>query len=287
MNLSSRQNRRGFTLIELLVVIAIIAILAAILFPVFAQAKASAKKAADLSNFKQTGLSLMMYSTDVDDYAVPCMYGSDGTNGFGYNWQLDTIYGQLTQPYIKNWAITHNPQDSYANDQQSYTDMGANNNSPLLFKQYCLAITSSEGYNYMAFSPMLTDAGGHAVFTGSNLSAVTEPANCIMLVDSAWDRNTSGQFIDGGNWFVEAPSWWFTRTQWWFLGWQYQNPTAWLQYGGTYPIHSGNKISNITFGDGHAKGLTVGAELAGVSLTANGTVTGVYDQDKYLWDPGR
>jgi len=61
---------RAFTLIELLVVIAIIAILAAILFPVFAQAKASAKVSTATSQIKQLALALPMYSTDYDDMAV-------------------------------------------------------------------------------------------------------------------------------------------------------------------------------------------------------------------------
>ena len=60
-------NRRAFTLIELLVVIAIIAILAALLFPVFAQAKAAAKKSVCLSNLKQIGLSFTLYLNDYDD----------------------------------------------------------------------------------------------------------------------------------------------------------------------------------------------------------------------------
>jgi prepilin-type N-terminal cleavage/methylation domain len=62
--------KRAFTLIELLVVIAIIAILAAILFPVFARAKTSAKVNTSLSNIKQLGLALHMYSTDYDDAIV-------------------------------------------------------------------------------------------------------------------------------------------------------------------------------------------------------------------------
>src|SRR5471030_1093652 len=65
----------AFTLIELLVVIAIIAILAAILFPVFAQAKESAKKTVCLSQAKQTGLSEMMYANDYDNTMVPASYG--------------------------------------------------------------------------------------------------------------------------------------------------------------------------------------------------------------------
>gem|GEM_PF-518720 len=77
---TSKNGSKGFTLIELLVVIAIIAILAAILFPVFAQAKAAAKKSAALSNTKQTGTGILLYSTDYDDY-FPLMHSIDPITG--------------------------------------------------------------------------------------------------------------------------------------------------------------------------------------------------------------
>ena len=72
-------KQRAFTLIELLVVIAIIAILAAILFPVFAQAKLAAKKASTISNIKQTSLGLIMYCGDVDDIFPMAEYGDGWT----------------------------------------------------------------------------------------------------------------------------------------------------------------------------------------------------------------
>src|SRR3954454_8547490 len=90
---NSRQ-RTGFTLIELLVVIAIIAILAAILFPVFAQARDKARQAVCLSNCKQVGTALQMYSQDYDEILPQ-----------GYNGPSKISWGKVTVPYVKNLDI--------------------------------------------------------------------------------------------------------------------------------------------------------------------------------------
>jgi prepilin-type N-terminal cleavage/methylation domain-containing protein/prepilin-type processing-associated H-X9-DG protein len=93
-------RKKGFTLIELLVVIAIIAILAAILFPVFAKARESGRKAACLSNMKQLALGMVMYATDYDD-SLPNQIQAYNTNGLFFNgigWWPDEIY-----PYVKNF----------------------------------------------------------------------------------------------------------------------------------------------------------------------------------------
>src|ERR1700752_1513734 len=97
-------NRKAFTLIELLVVIAIIAILAAILFPVFAQAKAAAKKTQALSNSKQVLLGFKMYIADYDDvypeHAVGMASGvGGGISTLGPN---SLIWNGVLQPYMKN-----------------------------------------------------------------------------------------------------------------------------------------------------------------------------------------
>src|SRR5712692_6221724 len=114
----SPARNRGFTLIELLVVIAIIAILAAILFPVFAQARSAARKASGISNAKQVGLAILMYNQDYDEQfpraGWDCQTHADDAsipvgleNGCGAtNWQ------NAVAPYHKNGGVFVSPGDA-------------------------------------------------------------------------------------------------------------------------------------------------------------------------------
>jgi prepilin-type N-terminal cleavage/methylation domain-containing protein/prepilin-type processing-associated H-X9-DG protein len=110
----SPRKASGFTLIELLVVIAIIAILAAILFPVFAQARAKARQTACLSNMKQIGIGLMMYVQDYDE-VYPCInrgFITGNTTAFYMMWTAQVM------PYVKNTGIFECP-DAIMNNRST------------------------------------------------------------------------------------------------------------------------------------------------------------------------
>ena len=135
-------QRRGFTLIELLVVIAIIAILAAILFPVFARAREKARQTSCLSNLKQLGLGMLMYVQDYDErfpsgryiaggVAGPCDDGNIMHNGWAWMVNDDPAAGRpavpshiylrdIINPYIKNNQLWLCPSDSRTDNWSSY-----------------------------------------------------------------------------------------------------------------------------------------------------------------------
>jgi len=132
---------RAFTLIELLVVIAIIAILAAILFPVFAQAKLAAKKTTSLSNLKQVGTSAQIYLNDSDD-VYPITYGLDPTGGYTYDrvipvpaeWPTGLTAIELNRnnafwannlfPYTKNRGLFASPAASKVDAKGTFIPSG-------------------------------------------------------------------------------------------------------------------------------------------------------------------
>lgn len=114
----SKTQLKGFTLIELLVVIAIIAILAAILFPVFARARENARRSSCQSNLKQIGLSILQYNQDFDEKMIPAQ--NDGLYK-NVPWQV------LVQPYAKSYQLFKCPSNNSPSPLAStigHTDVG-------------------------------------------------------------------------------------------------------------------------------------------------------------------
>lgn len=144
--------RKAFTLIELLVVIAIIAILAAILFPVFAQAKMAAKKTVDLSNGKQIGLAFLMYANDWDDFFPLTSFPV-----------RENSWTDQVQPYIKSRDVLRSPADQSTN---------WNDPDPLHRRM--------SSYFLNAYMNGAYGGGGTYATTGS----ITNPSNTIYVAQS-------------------------------------------------------------------------------------------------------
>jgi len=198
-------KNRAFTLIELLVVIAIIAILAAILFPVFAQAKLAAKKAASISNVKQVGLANIIYETDYDDNFVLASQGITddgcGVNGGAcfHNLNAPTLdWPVLLQPYVKSYGLyvdpgTGDPQGIFGSGPAAIVQN---------WNQH-----AQYGYNYEFLAPLVvlnvTALNGNPDVTsttviasiGRSSTAGVNPASTVMFCGA---QNFASQVANGG-----------------------------------------------------------------------------------------
>lgn len=224
--------KRAFTLIELLVVIAIIAILAAILFPVFAQAKLSAKKASDLSSQKQLGTASMMYSSDYDDMALTFPYAAAWSSPAYTSGEKGLHWADRLQAYVKNKGIFSNPSNTESLYQPSgYWKPGATSATDTDTTHfYRVTVTYNHLVSHGDYSP---DSPGAA-----SMTAIPEVADTVLLGPSQnWFSWSSCQSNGGSGrdlvWNVSTG------------GWGYE------LWGGTTGGFNGG--ANFTYCDGHAK----------------------------------
>ena len=177
--------RKGFTLIELLVVIAIIAILAAILFPVFAKAREKARQATCTSNLKQLALASLMYAQDYDDRFSRLYSYDEGSGHAPLRWWEDKL-----MPYIRNWQVTECP----SRDPTPYgTYRPPESPSSLLFSYDCNAMGSGNGTSATGGY----GSGGPMDNSPCKLGEVQRPAECIMLAEAISTRElTRAERVD-------------------------------------------------------------------------------------------
>ncbi len=270
--------RQGFTLIELLVVIAIIAILAAILFPVFARARENARRTSCLSNMKQFGTAAMMYSQDYDEKLFG--YRFQGTNPYasdsnvGSRAKTEVFFNQILFPYTKSdqiWVCPSNPIAWVNVDKDAVTSIRGD------FQSY-------GGQNsYSASNYMFPSRNGIA------LAAITEPANTVGMVDGKY-YNTLPRGPEGKPCKLAGQS---------YSGTGVVDPTSssypryWKNIGNSYINFDGVEPTNqqaeemgktrhletinVMYMDGHVKSLNYGKLISDEGLKKGSTSS--------IWDP--
>ncbi len=277
------QSRSAFTLIELLVVIAIIAILAAILFPVFARARENARRSSCQSNMKQIGLGMLQYAQDYDEklvgYRMSYANPFAGQTGAGSQLNNNTFFNQIVQPYVKSdqiWACPSNP-DAWVN-----LDKDGKN--------------TAVGDNFQSYGGQNSYALSNYVFPGRAgiaLSSFVEVSKTVGMVDGHY-YNTLPKGPAG------APCKLLNQDYSTATG--IADPTSgsyphyWKQIGNSYitnfgaaasnptPVVAEEKIKsrhmetiNVLWMDGHVKTMKWNELVTDAGLTVGGTNS--------LWDP--
>ncbi len=276
------QKRSGFTLIELLVVIAIIAILAAILFPVFAQARAAARGASSQSNIRQQALGILMYTQDYDETYPLDTRWNEPNAGLFIGGKGFTIWAYDIAPYLKNAGIYLDPMAGTGGPGRSPASIW----NPY-FTEY--------GYNYTAFSPC-----SDAQYTrqAKSQASFARPAELVMLASKATAQEFGspvtlywygyGSVTTLGT--IDPPDC-YSRPEWCFAGWgknaNYYTTLKTDEAGratGAVALRK-SKNANVAFADGHTKFMQAGALAVGTNFRfdINESQIQVLDRGKWLW----
>lgn len=306
---ASRRVKQGFTLIELLVVIAIIAILAAILFPVFAQAREKARQSSCASNQKQVSLAIIQYMSDYDG-VVPLFRSQDryvfsysgGTASYGAysatGYVTGTYWGVLVQPYMKSFELL--ACISEANTEAFSTGITHH-------KMYGTHFGLNADYLYKTINDAQTaclwiyDADPKTGYQSISESEIGSPAGMVMMTDvkemvlTATSAGAISSYPGGG--YVPSPAANAASTldccgAFGNIGWgkddAVETVIAPKNTGASLFAmrHGGLSGGNVSFVDGHVKFMTPGQLAVGTNWKKDGAQASVAINDvpKYLWD---
>ena len=271
------RKTKAFTLIELLVVIAIIAILAAILFPVFAQAREKARAASCLSNTKQLGLGVMMYHQDYDE-----TFPMGGWNEVGPPATYGRWYNDV-RPYIKNITIRDCPSAPIkVAEQYGYVTGGDGSNGSNYGMNESVSpwiSAANPSWGRVIKLPKLVAPAGLAMITDvGNLDEVWANANKTALQDSLTWKSHIKYVTD---WQVVGPERFDSFGN---INYDYASSSSFSAQDNNLrrPVGLHNDGVNVCFADGHAKWNKIDRLIGPLTTTGN---KGYLDGDPMnLWD---
>lgn len=286
------RNKLAFTLPELLVVLAIIVVLASLLFPVFRYAKASAKRVACISNYKQVHLATSLYVTDWDDRMMPVNHQPAAPP----NSTNDRTWVQLTLPYARSFAIYNCPSDYGTRPSAETTFDQDLVPGDTYSKYYSASLRVNSGYNFMYLAPVYRAVTGEWVSDPRFMSMITEPSRTLLFVDTVFGRTADGAPYGGGSWLVVPPCRFAIKNgvkeDTFFLskgtqvytpaiGWAVENKESRYVYGSAWPWHEGRV--NLARVDGSVR--SVSAEELSAGCDVQEKWQGVIrNPDLYIWD---
>ncbi|HEY0867317.1 MAG TPA: prepilin-type N-terminal cleavage/methylation domain-containing protein [Fimbriimonas sp.] len=292
---------RAFTLIELLVVIAIIAILAAILFPVFAQAKEAAKKTADLSNTKQMALGVHMYAGDADDMFPRQVYKRPVDDLPNWSWTVPFTWREAVMPYSKSGTMTY---DDGTNRVQ--VAVGGIWDTPALSGQgsrggYASNRNLMPGFCYwwggsvQSWTCDQSDRGGAPTGASPMPSVAVAGLDAPAQIASTWTTGIN-KAANAASDFQEASWWWFGGENWPPVftgpnsGEKYDgdpNDPGWNTFKGyAMPRYRYSGGMNAGYADGHAKYVKKGGFNWCQHVYAKGYESDRDENWSWLFDPG-
>lgn len=288
-------SRKAFTLPEVLVVLAIILIVSSILMPVFISARNAAKTTVCIVNFKNGYLATQLYLQDYDDTYMPVNHQPAAEP----NSKNDRTWVQMIMPYTGDYGIFRCPADDSDRPRREATFDQDLVPGDTYSQYYTASLRTNLGYNFVYFSPIyqFPDAW---VSQPKMADQVTNPDQTFLFIDSVWALDKNGEPTGGGSWLVVPPCRFDENNEDSFTadesdpnvknvftdnanGWEVGQLASPLQYGGTWPWHSGGTRMTTVTASGTARTFSPQEIAQGCDVQPN-WMGKINKPEKYEWD---